>query len=210
MSRSFRAILPLALGLSLTSLACGSDDSTDDTTNEATGTNATGGDNGTGGSGTNGGTGTNGSTGTNGTSGTTGDSNANTGNDACTAPGQQCTCDNGQMGFQACTNGVLDECTCGIDLSDAGLPPPSECPDTATCQGTMGFIMGVDGFCAPSAGGDGGAGMNGGGFPGGMSFPPMCTSQDDCTNAGLPDAVCQSIMLPLVGAQQLCVQPCVP
>lgn len=209
MSRSIRSTLPLALALSLTALACGGSDSdTEETNNDATGTNATGGeDMGAGGGGSSGANGTNGGNGTNGSTGT--DNNGTTGTDACTPPGQQCTCTNGQMGFQACNNGTLGECTCSLDLSDAGLPPPSECPATATCQGTMGAIMGLDGFCAPSAGGDGGMGMNGGGFPG-LNFPPMCTSQDDCNNAGLPDAVCQNLMLPIVGAQQLCVQPCVP
>lgn len=131
--------------------------------------------------------------------GDNGGNNGNTNSAAeCTGQGQQCMCDDGAMGFQTCSNGMLGECTCSIDLSDAGLPPPSDCTDGAMCQSTMGFIKGAQGFCSPA---------NDGGAP---AFPPSCVTKDDCAAEGLPAAGCVTIMIPSFPPQQLCVQPCIP
>ncbi len=185
-------MLCAALGLSMAATACGDSGDTkeegvkagDDSKNDAGGGITIGDNNG-------------------GANGATNNTAGDGGTGGCTGPGQQCMCSDGQMGFQACTSGVLGECTCSIDLGDAGLPPVSDCLTDATCQSTMGFIKGVPGFCAPASDG-GGAG------PGGASFPPMCATKIDCETAGLPTAPCVTIMIPVLGAQQLCVQPCLP
>lgn len=204
MARIRRSILWAVMGLSLTAFGCG--DSSDGDSDNGTGGEGTsdGGSNGAANAGSNASNTGGGQTGGANESATnTGGATAGSGE--CTPPGQQCMCANGQMGFQACMNGMLGDCTCGIDLSDAGLPPVAACPTSATCQSTMGFIAGVPGFCAPST--DGG-GM-GGGIPG-LALPPQCTTKAECEAAGLPDTPCSSIMLPIGGAQTLCLQPCNP
>ncbi len=202
MALSRHSILCVALGFSLTTFACG-DSGDDKAVSAATGDDASAnGSNGSGGGNTSGTTGANGasSTGGNQTGGTTGPGMAG---DACTGPGQQCTCSNGMMGIQACTNGVLAECTCSIDLGDAGLPAVAACPATATCRSTMNAITGVPGFCSPAPT-DGGMAGPGAGF-----LPPACMVNEDCGKAGLAGTPCSSIMVFGMTTQR-CVQPCNP
>lgn len=205
MARIRRSILWAVVGLSLTAFGCG--DSSDGDTDNGTGGDGTsdGGGGGAANAGSNANNTGGGQTGgANDSASNTGGTGSTAGSGECTPPGQQCMCANGQMGFQACMGGMLGDCTCSIDLSDAGLPPVAACPASATCQSTMGFISGVPGFCAPAT--DGG-GM--GGIPG-LALPPRCTTKTECETAGLPDTPCSSIMLPVGGAQTLCLQPCNP
>jgi len=208
MGLSRRRSFFMACGFAAASVACG-----DSTLNSADGG---GGGNGEANTGATNGGGANGGN----TSGTTGgDSNGTTGGTACMpAP---CTCDDGQMGFAQCEGDTLGACTCSIDLSDAGLPPPSPCPDKFSCNPSA-MVKGIDGYCAASpatpdagpGGADGGGTTGGttGGFPGGgglPAFPPMCAMDTDCDTAGLTGVKCTTITFANFPIQ-LCIQPCEP
>lgn len=214
MGLSRRSIFIVACGLAAASMACG-DSGTKDTSDAS----ANGGGNGdkTNGDGTNG----NGSNGGQ-TTGGGNDGTGNTGGAECT-DGVPAMCMCGSMpGGQQCSGGKLvGECQCGVDLSDAGLPAEAPCTGNFTCSMAPAFIMGVKGFCTPSAAtpdggaGDGGAttggttggGTTGGGFPMPM-LPPTCTMDTDCDTAGI-DVKCSTITV-FNQAVQGCIQPCVP
>ncbi len=204
MGLSLRTIFFAAYGLVAVLTACGDGDGK----NTERGIDNVGNGDGADGGGTNVNGGQNNGGGPQGNGGTTGPA-------ACMPA--QCTCANGMMGFAQCEGDTLGACTCGIDLSDAGLPAVAECTGNFTCNMAPAFLQGLKGFCTPAAAaaGDGGASTGGttggGGIPGGggaPALPPMCETDEDCDTAGI-DVKCSAISA-FGQTFKGCIQPCEP
>lgn len=104
----------------------------------------------------------------------------------CSGFGQMCMDDDGNQGFQSCTNGQLGPCMVAV-LGDASTV--ETCPDGFTC--TM-IPIGNTALCTK----------------GGLQSLAMLTCQaaEECADLGLEGAACSQV--PMLGG--ICRLPCVP